>query len=164
MFLITVATTTALAQPAEETYSPKDGKFSVRFPGKPKEQSQSVKTELGNLRVMTVVHASADGKTNWVSHTDYPADAVKPENRSKLVDGARDGMKGMDGKVVTEKDIECGTKKLPGREVLFDRGKFSVRCRFVIRDQRLYQVAVLGPGEYVTGKEATLFLDSFEVK
>ena len=79
-------------------------------------------------------------------------------------DATRDGLKGMDGKLVSEKDLEFGTAKLPGREVVVDRGKYQIRCRFLIRESRLYQLAVLGSGEFVTGKDATAFLDSFEIK
>ena len=159
-----VAAATVDGQPANESYSPKDGKFTVKFAGKPKEQSQSIKTEIGPLKVNTATYAAADGKTAWVSYTDYPTDAIKPEVRSKLIDATRDGLKGMDGKLVSEKDIEFGASKLPGREVVVDRGKYQIRCRFLIRESRLYQLAVLGSGEFVTGKDATAFLDSFEIK
>jgi hypothetical protein len=151
-------------QPPIEPHAPKDGKYAARFPGKPKDTTQTVKTEIGSLKVNVALYANADGNASWVSYTDYPSEAIKANVRSKLIDGARDALKGVDGKVVTEKDIEFGSPKLPGREVVIDRGKQQVRVRFLIRDARLFQVGVLGPGEFVTGKDATAFLDSFEVK
>ena len=162
--LVVLTSTTIVGQPANESYTPKDGRYTVKFAGKPKEQSQTIKTDIGNLKVVVATYAAADGKTAWVSYTDYPADAIKPDVRSKLIDATRDGLKGTDGKLVGEKDIEFGPSKLPGREVVVDRGKYQIRCRFLIRDARLYQLAVLGPGEFVTGKDATAFLDSFEIK
>ena len=41
--------------------------------------------------------------------------------------------------------------------------KQLVRFRVIIRDHRFFQVAVVGNDEFVKGKEATAFLDSFEV-
>lgn len=153
------------AQPPVEAHSPKDARYAIRFPGKPKDTSQTVKTDIGSLKVNVALYANADANAWWVSYTDYPADAIKADVRSKLIDAARDALKGMDGKVVTEKDVEFGPTKLPGREVVIDRGgKQQVRVRFLIRERRLYQVAVIGPGEFVTGKDATAFLDSFELK
>jgi hypothetical protein len=151
-------------QPPTEMHAPKDGKYSAKFPGKPKDTQQNVTTDLGKLKVNVALFANADGNAWWVSFTDYPADAIKPDVRSKLIDAARDAMKGTDGKFVEEKDMEFGPAKLPGREVKLDRSKYQIRVRFLIRDQRMYQVAVMGPGEFVTGKDATAFLDSFEVK
>ena len=163
--LLAVLTVSPLpGQPPTEPHAPKDGRYAAKFPGKPKDTQQSVTTDLGKLKVNVALYASADGNAWWVSYTDYPADAIKPDVRSKLIDAARDAMKGSDGKFVTEKDMEFGPAKLPGREVMLDRSKQQIRVRFLIRDQRLYQVAVMGPGEFVTGKDATGFLDSFEVK
>jgi hypothetical protein len=123
-----------------------------------------VKTEIGDLKVTTALFATAEGNANWVSYTDYPPDAIKPAVSGSLIDAARDALKGPDGKVVSEKEITFGEKKLPGREVVLDRGKQQIRCRFLVREPRLYQLGVMGPGEFVTGKQATAFLDSFEVR
>lgn len=162
--IVAVFATVALADPPGELHTSKDGKYAVKFPGKPKDTSQTVTTDIGRLKVYVTLYAGDDGTASWVSYTDYPANAIKPDVRSKLIDGARDALKGRDGKLVTEKDVEFGPAKLPGREVTIDRGKLQVRVRFLIRDARLFQVAVMGSGEQVTGKDATAFLDSFEVK
>jgi hypothetical protein len=156
--------TLCVGQPPTEAHSPKDGKYTAKFPGKPKDTSQTVKSDIGNLKVNIALYANPDGHASWVSFTDYPAEAIKPDVRSKLIDAARDAMRGTDGKVVTEKDIEVGAAKLPGREVTLDRGKQQIKVRFLIRDARLYQIAVMGNGPFVTGKDATAFLDSFELK
>jgi hypothetical protein len=154
----------AAAQPGGEVYAPRNGKFAVKFPGKPKETSQTVKTELGSLRLVTATYADADGHTWWVTYTDYPSAATAPGVRKTLLDNARDGLAGRDGKLVEEKELDEKPGKLPGREVVLDRGKESIRCRLMVKDNRLFQVGLLGPGEFVTGKTATAFLDSFEPK
>ena len=164
VFAVVLSAAFTVAQPPTEPHSPKDGRYTAKFPGKPKDSTQTVKSDIGNLKVNIALYSNPDGHVSWVSFTDYPAAAIKPDVRARLIDAARDAMKGNDGKVVTEKDIEFGPTKLPGREVLLDRGKQQIRVRFLVREPRLYQIAVMGNGEFVTGKDATAFLDSFEVK
>ena len=163
LFFVSI-TVAVFAQGPADVYSPKDGNFSVRFPGKPKESTQATKTDLGTLNVFTATYASSDGSTYMVSYTDFPAEAARPENRDALYDGMRDELK-KDGKVLTAKDKEIGAKKLPGREIDIERekGKQRLRFRVVLHDNRLYQVAVIGTARFVEGKDATGFLESFEV-
>ncbi len=144
-------------------YASKDGQFTVRFPGKPRETNQKVKSDLGELRVFVATYARADGSGFMASFTDFPGEGARAENRTRLYDGARDGMKGSDGKVISEKDIEVGPDKLPGREVELKMGKQRIRARFVLRDGRLYQVATLGSAEFVKSEQATSFTDSFQL-
>lgn len=151
---------------AQETFTSTDGKYAVKFPGKPKiAPAQTAKSALGDLQVNVATFATADASVFMVSYTDFPAAAVKPENRATLFDGVRDGLKGSKGTVTTDKDAAFGADKLPGRELVIDKdgGKGRVRVRVVLRDNRLYQVAVIGSAEFVSGKDATAFLDSLEL-
>jgi hypothetical protein len=154
----------ALAQP-KGVYSSEEGKYSVKFPGEPKVSTKKTRSDLGELKVVIATYATADGNAYMVSYTDFPAAATKPENRGTLYDGVRDGVKGRDGKLVSEKEIEFGPDKLPGREVVVDKGKGKQRVKFrvVLRDDRLYQVLVTGTTEFVGGKDATRFLESLEL-
>ncbi|HJZ56156.1 MAG TPA: hypothetical protein VKE74_14410 [Gemmataceae bacterium] len=152
------------AQAAGEVFRPKDGQFSVRFPGKPKENSQNADSALGQLKVYTATFATTEGNVYLVSYTDFPAGTVKPESHAALFDGVREGLK-KDGKLVSETELAVGPDKLPGREIVIEKekGKQHVKFRVVIRGDRLFQVAVVGSGDFVKGKEATAFLDSFDV-
>ena len=136
------------AQKPEVVFQPKGGHFAIRFPGKPKENTQSLKTDLGTLKVYTATYALPDGNVYLVSFTEFPAEAVKPALRGTLYDGVVKGIKG----------------KEKGREVVVDKGKQQTRFRVVVKDDRLFQIALVGTGEFATGKEATAFLDSFEFK
>ncbi len=151
------------AQPAE-TFASSEGKYAVKFPGKPKVSTHTAKSAIGDLQVTVASYATADGNAFVVSHTDYPAAATKAENRKTLFDGIRDGVKGK-GEVTSEKDREFGPDKLPGRDVVVDRdkGKQLVKYRAVLRDNRLYQIAVIGTTDFVSGKDATAFMDSLEL-
>jgi hypothetical protein len=153
----------APARPAGEVLSPGGGRFSVRFPGKPKETTQTAKTPIGDLKVYTATYATADGNVYLVSYTDFPAEAIKAENHATLFNGVREGLAGKDGKVVKDSELTVGPDKAPGREIVIDKGKQQTRFRVVVKDTRLFQVAAVGTGEFVTGTDATAFLDSFEL-
>ncbi len=161
--LLFAATGADSAKAADDPYAPKGGGFSVRFPGKPREAIQKPKGPLGELRVFSATFATAEGNVYLVSYTDFPAGTTKTQKRSDLLDAARDGLKGKDGKVLSETDIVAGPDKSPGREIELEKGKQRVRCRVVLRGDRLYQVGVIGTPAFATGKEAAAFLGSFEL-
>ena len=148
-----------------EPYSPKDGNFTVRFPGKPKESTGSTKTPLGDLSVFTATYATSDGNIFMISYTDFPPEAAKADARDTLYDGVRDELKGKDGKVLADKAKDIGPKKLAGRDIDIerDKGKQRLRFRVVLHDGRLFQAAVIGTPKFVESKDAAAFLDSFEV-
>ncbi|WP_439622196.1 hypothetical protein [Gemmata sp.] len=148
---------------AADAYAPRDGRFSVRFPGAPKETTAATATPLGDAKVFTATYATADGDAYSASYSDYPAGKAAAEPRGKLYDGARDALKGADGKVLAEKDVEVGPDKLPGRDLDIQKGTERVRVRLVLRGDRLHHVAVVGSPAFVTGRDAAKFLDSFEL-
>lgn len=149
-----------------EEYAPMDGRFSVRFPGKPKEKSDTAKSAIGDLKVFSATYATSDGSAYMVSYTDFPEAAAKPENRSTMYDGVREGLKGKDGNVLSETAVEIGPDKLPGRDIEIENKKDKKRMKFrvVLVDNRLFQVAAIGTANFATGKDAEAFLKSFEIK
>lgn len=152
---------TALAQP--DPYSSAEGKYSAKFPGPPKVTSKTTKSAVGELTVNFAIYANADGGAFLISHTDYPAAATKPENHKTLFDAVRDDVKGRDGKISDEKELAYGPDKLPGREFAVEKDKQRIRYRVLLCDNRLFQIAVIGSKDFVAGKEAGAFLDSFQV-
>ena len=160
--LILFAAVTALAR-KDETYSPEAGRFTVNFPGKPKETKQATKSAVGELKVYTATYATSDGNVYMVSYTDFPEGAAKPENNDTFYKGVRAGLIGKNGKVVEEKEIALGADKRPGHDIVVDRDKRRMKFRVVLHDHRLYQVAVIGSESFVKGKDAKAFIDSFEL-
>lgn len=154
--------TGAVAQPQGTPYTSPGGGFKAAFPGKPKDNTQTAKTKVGELKVHTATFATAEGNVFLASQTEFPADTLAPDGLGTVFDGVRDGLKGKDGKVVSEKEVTVGEGKLPGREVVVDKGKQQTRFRVTVRGNRLFQVAAVGAGPFVTGADATAFLDSFE--
>ncbi len=153
------------AQPKTETFTSTDGRYTVRFPGKPKITTPTAKSAIGDLQVIVATYATADANVYLTSHTDYPTAATKAENRKTLFDGIQNGLRGSKGKIVSEKEFEFGPDKLPGREVVVDKdmGKQRVKFKVVLRDNRLYQIAVIGTADFVSSKDATAFVESLEL-
>jgi len=145
-----------------ELIRPKNGGFALRFPGKPKENTQTTSTPVGKLSIYTATFALPDGSVFLASFTEFPAEAVKPEVRGTLFDGVVKGLAGKTGKIVSEKEIAVGKEK--GREVLIDKGKQQMRFRLVVKDNRLIQLAAIGGGEFIKGSAATTYLDSLDFK
>jgi hypothetical protein len=153
----------AAAQGRGEKYESNAGRFSVRFPGSPKETNQLAKSPLGDLTVHTTTYALSDGNAYMVSYTDFPEGAAKPDAAGKLFDGVRDGLLGKDGKCIDETDVTIGTDKHPGRDIEIEKDRKRMKFRVVLREGRLYQVAVIGTASFVKGKDAKTFIDSFEL-
>jgi hypothetical protein len=152
----------AAAQQPRERYTSKDGRFTVKFPGKPKESEKTTATALGEVAVVTASYATAGGNVFLVTSSEFPAEATKPERLGTLFDGVRESLKGKDGQVLSDESVMVGKDRWPGRDVEIEKGKLRMRFRLVVRDDRLYQVAVLGTKSFATGKDATTFIESFE--
>jgi hypothetical protein len=159
--VLVAAAGAALAQPGG--YSSDEGKYRVKFPDRPKVTEPVVKTDVGELKVSVATYAGSDGNTYMVSFTDFPDAATRKENHKTLLDGIREGLIKGSGKVTGEKEREFGPDKHPGREIVVEKGKQRIKLQVIIRDSRVYQVAVIGTPEFVGGKEATKFLESFEL-
>jgi hypothetical protein len=151
----------APAQPPAGHVLTGDG-YRVVFPGRPKEETPTAKTPLGELKVYTATFATDAGNVLLFSRTDFPAGAVAPGDLPGLYDRVRDGLVGKDGRLLKSDAVAVGPGKLPGKEVVVDRGKRQARFRVVAVGDRLYQVAAVGAAGWVGGPEATAFLDSFE--
>jgi len=160
--LVLVFTAPAWSQQKPVDYQPKDGRFTIQFQGKPKETTQSARTQAGSLTVHTATFATREGSVYLVSYTDFPAAMTRPENRDALYKGVRDGLLAKDGKLVSETEVKIDGAK--GRELVVDRNKQQMRFRIVVKDARLFQLGAVGTGPFVTGEEVTAFFDSFEFK
>jgi hypothetical protein len=150
----------ANAQPAGP-YTSEQGKFAVRFPGTPKVTSKTSSTDLGELSVTVATYATSDGNVYMVSYTVLPS-APKAQHQPMLFAGVRDAVKG-EGKQTEDKEFAFGPDKLPGREFMVEKGRQRIKFRAILRDNRLYQIAVIGSSSFVGGKDAKQFFESFEL-
>lgn len=157
------------AQPAAPTavvpYAPSRGGYQVQFPGRPKESSNMTKTDAGRVTVNTATFATDDGSVWLASHAEYPQKAFAGVTGSAFLAAARDGLKGTGGRVLDERKVRrFEAQQVAALDVTIDRGKNHVRSLLVLNGTRLFQVQVLGSKEFVSGRAADDFFDSFQLK
>jgi hypothetical protein len=142
------------------------GKFSVTMPEKPARKVQKVPTQVGDIEAhYFVVERNARGYL--ACYSDYPKGSVTEDNVQKVLDGAVDGcVKGLKGKLLSDEKAALGKEKHPGRELLIalPAGGLRYRARCYLVGDRLYQVVVIGAEDFVKGKAAGAFLDSFSLE
>jgi hypothetical protein len=139
--------------------------FVVILPGTPTEQKQTVKTAAGTVEVhVFAVDTEKDQTSYVVSYSALPDSAVKPGSEAKRLDNARDGaVASTKGKLVSERRIVL-QNHYPGRELDIDvGGKRRVRTRIYAVGNHLYQLLIVGPTSVTNSKEASRFLNSFQL-
>src|SRR5262249_34301152 len=145
-----------------EKFTPKGAKAEISFPGKATEKSTAGG---GNL----VLSAMGGKAVYLMSYNDFPKeiDITDKAAVKKILDNGRDGgLKSLKGKLLTEKDVtlEVGKNKYPGRAFDMESKAFGIyRTRIYLSKNKLYQVVVLGPKEFVDSEDAKKFLDSFKI-
>jgi len=145
-----------------KAYATGEGRYKIIFPGPVKTETTDVKAASGTLKLTLESVEVAEGILFLVSYIDAPDDVAKQLPGPRL-DKVRDGNKGADGKIITDKNIEIGLEKHPGRDLLIEKPNLFIRNRAVIAGKRLYQVMVQGSKEFVTSKDVDRFFDAFEV-
>jgi hypothetical protein len=145
----------------EEYYSA-DGRFSVLFPGEPKESLQSVRTAAGQINLVML---TAGSKTSGfaVGYTDYPRNVVESSDPEEMLDGARDGaVRNVGGRLIDETPLDFHGH--PAREIRVEAPKkTSIRSRLILIENRLYQLVVISKSARILDEKGSEFFDSFTV-
>ena len=148
-----------LAVAADGKYESKDGKFKVAFPKDAK--VKTVDQTAGATKINMFVADGGD-KAHLVMVMSLP-DEVKTVPAKTLLDKVEKGPAQKGGKLISTRDMTFGPDKLPAREVQIEKDGKNNRLWIIIAGTRLYMVSVAGKGDYATTKEATAFLESFEI-
>lgn len=159
MFLAGVAA--VCGQPTGK-FESKEGKFGAVFPQAP---TASAKTAGGQTLYLVHLTADKDKSGFLVTYSDLPADAVKaPKPEQVLESSVREFTERFRAKDATKsKATTFGPKKYAAREFTTESPALTARGLLVLVGNRLYQVCVYGPKEFVEGKDADAFLASFEI-
>ncbi len=141
-----------------------DGRFTVNFPGKATESTQRINTQKGVAVAHIYKYQASNRATYTALYSDYPPGSVGPSPAETIYDGAINGALGQaNGTLKSSTKVEANG--LVGREAVFDAPsqKESVRVRYFLIGDRLYQVAYNGPTGSESGKNANAFLESFKI-
>jgi len=146
-----------------DKFAPKGGKFAVAFPAKPKESRKTLKSDAGDTKFYQALYADGDGNVYSAGYLQFPMEIPADQNKG-LFDGFMKGVAGDDGEISSKKDGKFGPDKLPMRDSVVERdGKF-VRVRMIIFEDRMFFLMLLGTEKFTKSKQATAFINSFEIK
>jgi hypothetical protein len=167
-----VAQTKSTCQPSKEYLSP-DGRFSVCFPGVPKESDLPYDIKVDST-VSHAVEYDSDVTHYSVTYIDYPAESVPPDAVKQLLDNARDGglarIAKADPRIIAESDITV--QGYPGKHLQIElKGDAVLRQRILVAGNRMYVFGVGTPKGAVQAsnspntyeKIANSFFDSFKI-
>ncbi|GBO52702.1 hypothetical protein APA_371 [Pseudanabaena sp. lw0831] len=149
-----------------QDYKSSAGKFTVQVPSKPQEQSQEQKTNVGTIKLnMVIAEASESGY--FVGYADFPNKIANPADIQKgLGDSVKGSVGNLKGVIKSEKeyllgDVPCRDFEASGKVQTTD---VSMKGRFCLAGNRLYQVFALGAADKIAAADADRFIKSFKIE
>src|SRR5262249_10809830 len=144
-----------------KTYNSTSGRYSVQFPGTPKEVTQRMDTEAGSIDA-TIASLEGPGAFYAIAYNDYPKDVTAKQTPDQLLDKAQKGaVDKVKGKLLNQKKVQAGG--YPGRELQIQApGDLEIAEHVYLVKNRLYQVLVVSPKGKAAPGDTKKFLDSFQ--
>jgi len=150
------------------TITSKAGRFRVRMPTEPTTSMQRTSADRGAV-VNHLAQSSSDGMLFAVSFSDLPAELVTDRKADILLEQAGlTAAQRVGGRVTQATRLEDAA--VPTRDVsILVPGEPTARtmqARLLLVDHRLYQITVVGEGDFAQGDESVIdaYLESFEVR
>ena len=150
------------AAPAEikwETFTSKEGGFSMEFPAKAEERDQ------GGMKILGAEFGTtaSDSRTSMCGGTAVKLPADAKLDVKKMLEGAVARHKQPPNKVIEEKEIKLG--KHPGKSIVVENTSHRKWMRVFVADKTLYVLTCGGPFDRAStdGPIATRVLDSFKI-
>jgi hypothetical protein len=149
-----------------QDYKSSTGKFSVQVPSKPQEQSQDQVTDVGTIKLNMVI-AEANDSGYFVGYADLPTKVANPDDMQKGLATSVKGLVGsIKGEIKSEKesslgDIPCRDFESEGKVQSRD---VSMKGKFCLADNRLYQVFALGAKDKFSTVDVERFITSFKIE
>ncbi len=149
-----------------QDYKSSAGKFTVEVPSKPQEQSQEQKTNVGTIQLNMVI-AEASDSGYFIGYADFPNKIANPADVQKgLGDSVKGSVANLKGVIKSEKeymlgDVPCRDFEASGKVQTTD---VSMRGRFCLAGNRLYQVFALGAADKIAAADVDRFIKSFKIE
>ncbi len=146
--------------------------FSIEFPQKPEENTQSIPTTIGDLKIVMWASETKKGEDDNLVYSlmlsDYPDSLInsdKVEQLDRFFRGSVDGAVGnIKGKLLSEKTIELSG--FPGREawIEYANGKAIIKMKLYLVHNRMYILQTITEPGKENNQNALRFHDSFKIK
>lgn len=141
-------------------FSPKDGGYSIKLPGKPTARPLPVDTE--EVRTVSTLYELTREEFKYVvGYMNYPL-SVEAANRDKFLSRAAESAITSAGGTVTG-NTAISLDGSPGREVTGEVKGFSYRCRVYLVGERLYLLIIWLPPNKTDSENAAKFFESFKI-
>jgi hypothetical protein len=144
-------------------FASEEGRFRILFPGKPESTNEVMGNAVEEITLHTF-YVWANNQTEYAANFgDYPKN-VKNLSPLQIFDISQNGVKEKIGKIVAQRDFKFGN--YPARDFEFavgGKGNFSGQIRYILVDQRLYQIMVMFLTKNPHRDDFKIFFDSFSL-
>lgn len=159
---VAVLVAAGLVAADEKKYESKDGKFVVAFPAGKEVKSTSEVLFGQKYSTVSVLEKEV---VRMVFLLEPLAETTDLSVRKRIMDVLQVWtLDKFEGKPLKSAETTFGSGKLPARDVLVEKDGDKIRALIILDGSRGYVVLVGGPKDYATGKEASAFVESFELK
>jgi|GEM_PF-3565964 len=137
--------------------------FSVSMPGDAKNETESVKTDLGPIEVHEWIVDMGAAASFVTMVNQYPADHVAKLGTTVLLDQVQKGALGSDGKLRSQKALQV--EGYPARELVVLKDKYVLYVRHILVNNRLYQLIAStdAANEATYTKDIQQYFNSFKL-
>ncbi|AFZ27871.1 hypothetical protein Cylst_5893 [Cylindrospermum stagnale PCC 7417] len=160
-------TVVKVVQPKWKTFTAPDGRFSVLMPGRPKRETQTQKTYMGeiNLQVFAAQPPKQD-VAYIVTYNDFPYNYAQMATPQEILNKAQyTAVTTTKSNLVSERNIRSSNGH-PGKEIEYvNAGGKITRSRMYFADGYLYQVTAITSKKQdkTLAKTITGYLNSFQI-
>ena len=145
----------------------------IYFPHQPTDQSGTVNTSKGNLKVNIYSYNVAtnigdDNLAYILTETEYPDSLINSDNKDELDAFFKNSIDGIlnnfHGKLVSES--QTAIQGFPGRQVKLDiqQGKSVMNIRLYLVKNRLYMLEIVTTADKDHNTSIQKFMNSFEIR
>lgn len=149
-------------------YKASDNSYTVNFPGKPDEKSNSSPSAAGPIKYVLVSYSTNAGKRAYLSSSTMYNVSPSKFNVQKGLDGARNGA-ASSTKATVSRETKISFKGAPGREfyMTMPNGTKAKERIFIVNKGKgpvLYQVLVVDTEGKIEDPDTDTFLKSLQIK
>lgn len=140
-----------------------DGRFTMRFPGRPEQGAQQVDQGEEREPLLATQFLYSEGEVVYAAgYVDYPGGFSRQGTQRLFDESQHTFLKDREGRVVHQEEV--GYQQYPGREiqVAFANGLVAWYRLYLVRN-RLYILSVVTTREQRSAVSPHSFLDSFEL-
>lgn len=146
---------------AQKYFKTEDGGFKIKFPGEPEREEQNVPTDVGDISMISYMYEESNEAVYMVAYSDYPEEYTKDADAYELLNSAKGGFLGNLGMEVSV-DEQNELNGYKGVYFEANGGGYYTVVQDYMRDNRLYQIAILRLDRMLTEKEVDGFTKTFK--